>query len=100
MSRTWFTEDPFILASQAVQVFYLKDTKKYAKGNWHVVESVTARGYFPATQSLTNELDMSSNEEVSKNTEIVHEEVCLGGLPPIEATVQEHQQLRRDDISP
>jgi hypothetical protein len=42
-SRTWYASDPFILAYQASQAFYLK----YAKlGNsWQVVQKVTIETY-------------------------------------------------------
>lgn len=39
ISHTWYKDDPFVLASQAEQVFYLEDTK--LKGNWHVVQEDT-----------------------------------------------------------
>lgn len=35
MSREWFTDQPYILASQAKQVFYVPDLK--LGKNWHVV---------------------------------------------------------------
>lgn len=41
MSRKWYTDQPYILASQAKQVFYARDLK--LGNNWHVVQRSTPR---------------------------------------------------------
>ena len=38
MSRTWYDSEPFILAHQAEQVFYLKDMSIGVQ--WHVVQRI------------------------------------------------------------
>ena len=37
-SRFWYTDDPYILATQAVQVFYINDPKLHS--NWKIVQIV------------------------------------------------------------
>ena len=37
-SKTWYADDPFILANQANQVYYLNDIKR--GGHWKVVQKV------------------------------------------------------------
>ncbi|XP_027120615.1 uncharacterized protein [Coffea arabica] len=59
MSKTWYSDQPFILASQAEQVFYLQDTK--LGGNWHVVELVSPRSSYDVPEK--HEDDLVDNEE-------------------------------------
>ncbi|KAI0520000.1 hypothetical protein KFK09_007465 [Dendrobium nobile] len=35
ISKTWYDNDPYVLAGQVTQVFYVQDTK--LRGDWHVV---------------------------------------------------------------
>lgn len=51
--------DPFILASQAKQVFYSQD---YDNSSWHAVLKATPRGY--------HELDMYQENTNSKSTPV------------------------------
>ena len=41
VSRTCYENDPYVLVSQAIQVFYLKDTK--LRGDWQVVQMIKQR---------------------------------------------------------
>lgn len=59
MSKTWYSDQPFILASQAEQVFYLQDMK--LGGNWHVVELVSPRSSYDVPEK--HEDDLVDNEE-------------------------------------
>lgn len=56
-SRTWYKNDPFVLACQTKQVFYLNDTKLGT--NWHVVQRSQPRGNYDV---LEEDLE-SENEE-------------------------------------
>lgn len=40
----WYKDDPFVLAPQVEQAFYLKDTK--LKGVWHVVQNEPLRNLY------------------------------------------------------
>lgn len=44
MSRKWYKDQPYILASQAKQVFYAPDLK--LGNNWYVVQSSTPRALY------------------------------------------------------
>ncbi|KAA8544348.1 hypothetical protein F0562_022384 [Nyssa sinensis] len=44
MARTRYTNDPYVLASQVKQVFYLKDAR--FRGNWYVVDLVKPRNIY------------------------------------------------------
>ncbi|XP_042964767.1 uncharacterized protein LOC122298991 [Carya illinoinensis] len=43
-SRTWYKDEPFALACQAQQVFYLKDIS--VAGNWYVVHKIKNRNVY------------------------------------------------------
>ena len=57
VTRTWYIEDPFVLASQARQVMYIDDLK-LGKG-WKVVEKVQHRGVW----------DIQEKDEVVEDTQ-------------------------------
>ncbi|XP_042939624.1 uncharacterized protein LOC122274674 [Carya illinoinensis] len=55
-SRKWYKDEPFALACQASQVFYLKDTS--LGGNWFVVQKVTNRNMYDVpTGPVVNDED-------------------------------------------
>ncbi|XP_026452318.1 uncharacterized protein LOC113352753 [Papaver somniferum] len=43
-SQTWYKDDPFVLADQVQQVFYLKDLK--LRGKWYVVQHLMPRNVY------------------------------------------------------
>lgn len=47
-SQTWYKDDPFVLADQVQQVFYLKDLK--LRGKWHVVQHVIPRNVYDVSE--------------------------------------------------
>ncbi|XP_042958038.1 uncharacterized protein LOC122293546 [Carya illinoinensis] len=65
LSRTWYKDEPFVLASQADQCFYIRDLR--AKGNWGVVQNYTNRNVY-------NILSMSrSNADINDGESSTHE---------------------------
>ncbi|XP_040990902.1 uncharacterized protein LOC121238122 [Juglans microcarpa x Juglans regia] len=63
MSRTWYKDDPFVLAYQASQVFYLKDTD--LRGSWHIVQKITYRNVYDVPQlEIIDDGDDSSEGDV------------------------------------
>ncbi|KAF5459572.1 hypothetical protein F2P56_019511 [Juglans regia] len=44
MNWTWYKDEPFVLACQASQCFYIKDTR--VKGNWYVVQKFIDRNVY------------------------------------------------------
>ncbi|XP_042952408.1 uncharacterized protein LOC122289468 isoform X2 [Carya illinoinensis] len=67
MSRTWYKDDPFVLACQASQVFYLKDTN--LGGSWHVVQKITYRNVYDVPQ-----LELNGNDDDSSDDDVYQEE--------------------------
>ena len=79
MSNTWYRNDPFILASQAQQVFYVNDPK--FGSNWKIVEKSHHRHIWDVLEMES--LEMGGNEEgdISNNIEtpihVVEEDINL-----------------------
>ena len=70
VSNTWYRNDPFILASQAQQVFYVNDPK--IGSNWKVVEKSHHRHIWDVPEMES--LEMGGNEEgdISNNETPIH----------------------------
>ncbi|KAH6792810.1 hypothetical protein C2S52_003287 [Perilla frutescens var. hirtella] len=70
ISKTWYDDDPFILATQAQQVYYLDDIKR--GGYWKVVEKVQHRGIYEVMEK-EDENDELSLSDVSSHNEPIQE---------------------------
>ncbi|KAI3443687.1 hypothetical protein Pfo_000352 [Paulownia fortunei] len=95
-SKTWYEDDPFILATQARQVYYLDDIKH--GGRWKVVQKVQHREIYEVTEkedknSKEHEFESSSNNE--PNQEISSDEISLSVREDLEIS-----DLCRQDIQP
>ncbi|KAK9994727.1 hypothetical protein SO802_024430 [Lithocarpus litseifolius] len=93
-SRTWYHSDPFILACQASQVFYLNDTK--LDSSWQVVQHMTHRNTYDIPTGI--EKVHEENEE-DNSDEVYQKSECIG----VNATVQQENNedsnlLHRDDV--
>ncbi|XP_015621186.2 uncharacterized protein [Oryza sativa Japonica Group] len=91
ISKRWYTDDNYVLASQVKQVFYVPDTK--LKGNWQVVQKVNHRHLFdPEVWSAGSEsaLDIGANEDIAFQEE-------EGGDIVLDDTF-EANTLSRDDV--
>ncbi|XP_042962406.1 uncharacterized protein LOC122296669 [Carya illinoinensis] len=62
MLRTAYKDDPFVLASQASQVFYLKN--RSIRGEWYVVQKVIHRNVYDLPRSSLIEDDESDSSDV------------------------------------
>ncbi|XP_042946082.1 uncharacterized protein LOC122279468 [Carya illinoinensis] len=62
MSRTFYKDEPFVLACQALQVFYLKNSS--LTGNWYVVQKVTNRNVYDIPQAPDSDDDASEASDV------------------------------------
>ncbi|KAF5467964.1 hypothetical protein F2P56_012164 [Juglans regia] len=83
MSKTWYKDDPFVLASQASQVFYLKDTK--LSGSWHVVQKITYRNVYDVESvHLDDEGDDSTEANVFQEEQssdvLTHVQIDQNGI--------------------
>ncbi|XP_042959909.1 uncharacterized protein LOC122294953 [Carya illinoinensis] len=63
-ARKWYKDEPFALACQASQVFYLKDTN--LGGNWSVVQKITSRNVYdvPTMPVANDDVDDAENLNV------------------------------------
>lgn len=62
VSTKWYVDQPYILASQARQVFYAQDIK--LNGNWRIVQSISPRTLY----------DVPENDTASQLEEVYQEE--------------------------
>ncbi|XP_042939375.1 uncharacterized protein LOC122274399 [Carya illinoinensis] len=63
MDRTWYKDEPFVLACQASQCFYVRDIR--AKGRWFVVQTYTNRNVYdiPSVPTVLEDIDGSSSDD-------------------------------------
>jgi hypothetical protein len=87
-SHKWYESDPFILATQAAQVFYLNDPK--LGDSWKVVQKLTNRNIY----DVPTVVERDNNPEM--NVDVYQERVCVGGNI---ALVEDSTMLRRDDVT-
>lgn len=90
VTSNWYVDEPFILASQAQQVFYLNDL---ARGkNWMVAQKVNHRNIY----------DVSEHDEDEISTNDIFQEEESSELPPFQPTEELPDMclLVRDDIEP
>lgn len=93
VSKTWYENDPFVLATQARQVFYVNDTK--LRGDWKVVQRVDPRNMY----------DVVEKDEENGNDETYQQEeqltVVNNNEDEVEGETEETTplQLNRTDIS-
>lgn len=81
VSRKRYVDDPFVLASQASQCFYLSDTK--LRGTWKVVQRVDPRSVYDVLEKKTEAdvlHDVYQHEEQIVVNEIQDEEIQLNNL--------------------
>ncbi|KAH7845823.1 hypothetical protein Vadar_006468 [Vaccinium darrowii] len=64
-TKTWYTNEPFVLASQARQVYYLDDPKH--GGSWQIVQKIHTRNLFDVPE--VDEED-DSNDETFQQVEV------------------------------
>ncbi|KAG6470107.1 hypothetical protein ZIOFF_071161 [Zingiber officinale] len=97
-SKTWYADDPFILANQANQVYYLNDIK--CGGHWKVVQKVQHREIYEVTEvdevyediESRNNFKIETNQDNSSNeaTLVVGEELEISQLCRLDV---EHQHI-------
>ncbi|XP_057771556.1 uncharacterized protein LOC130992829 [Salvia miltiorrhiza] len=92
VTSEWYKDEPFILATQAQQVFYLQDLSRGK--NWMVVQKVNHRNIFDIVEREEGEEEPITNE--------VFQEDDSSELPHFHPTedVVETSSLVREDIDP
>jgi hypothetical protein len=96
ISRKWCESNPFILACQASQVFYLDNPK--LGGSWKVVQKWINRDIYDI--QIVQKGDNIEDDQGLSN-DIYQEGEYVGGNMVLveEANVEASTQLRRDDVT-
>ncbi|KAI3447069.1 hypothetical protein Pfo_003734 [Paulownia fortunei] len=99
-SKIWYEDDPFILATQARQVYYLDDIK--CRGSWKVVQKVQHREIYEVIEKEddnSGELESPSNEislMVRDDLEIPH--LCRVDIQPQHVELLDTQSRFSEDM--
>ncbi|KAA0056379.1 hypothetical protein E6C27_scaffold186G001230 [Cucumis melo var. makuwa] len=97
-SRFWYTDDPYILATQAVQVFYIDDPK--LSSNWKIVQIIQNKQVWDIPESEEVEDDRFKLLEACSSIgvdESIHDiPFCRGDVEP---TVVDHKETDNQDQS-
>ncbi|CAL9018606.1 unnamed protein product [Prunus brigantina] len=98
MNRTWYDDDPYILANMATQIVYLDDLK--AESGWNVVQKMDHRNVYaiPELDPTDNDVDnvadqrlessMENDAETLRDTNVIQEPFQIQGVSSIEIPIQ------------
>ncbi|CAL8175742.1 unnamed protein product [Prunus armeniaca] len=98
MNRTWYDDDPYILANMATQIVYLDDPK--AGSGWNVVQKMDHRNVYaiPKLDPTDNDVDnvadqrlessMENDAETLRDTNVIQEPFQIQGVSSIEIPIQ------------
>ncbi|CAL2237470.1 unnamed protein product [Prunus armeniaca] len=98
MNRTWYDDDPYILANMATQIVYLDDPK--AGSGWNVVQKMDHRNVYaiPELDPTDNDVNivadqrlessMENDAETLRDTNVIQEPFQIQGVSSIEIPIQ------------
>ncbi|CAL9011605.1 unnamed protein product [Prunus brigantina] len=98
INRTWYDDDPYILANMATQIVYLDDPK--AGNGWKVVQKMDHRNVYaiPELDPTDNDVDnvadqrfessMENDAETLRDTNVIQEPFQIQGVSSIEIPIQ------------
>ncbi|CAL8991583.1 unnamed protein product [Prunus brigantina] len=98
INRTWYDDDPYILANMARQIVYLDDPK--AGSGWKVAQQMDQRNVYaiPELDPTNNDIDnvtdqrldssMETDAETLRDTYVIQEPFQLEGVSSIEIPIQ------------
>ncbi|CAL8989925.1 unnamed protein product [Prunus brigantina] len=103
MNRTWYDDDPYILANMATQIVYLDDPK--AGSGWNVVQKMDRRNVYavPELDPTNNvhkhndvdnvadqrlESSMENDAQILRDTNVIQEPFQIQGVSSIEIPIQ------------
>ncbi|CAL8150888.1 unnamed protein product [Prunus armeniaca] len=98
MNRTWYDDDPYILANMATQIVYRDDPK--AGSGWNVVQKMDHRNVYaipeldPTDNNVNNVADqrlessMENDAETLRDTNVIQEPFQIQGVSSIEIPIQ------------
>ncbi|CAL2247822.1 unnamed protein product [Prunus armeniaca] len=97
-TKTWYDDDPYILANMATQIVYLDDLK--AGSGWKVVQKMDQQNMYaipeldPSDNNVDNiadqrlESSMENDAETLRDTNVIQEPFQLQGVSSIEIPIQ------------
>ncbi|XP_042960142.1 uncharacterized protein LOC122295145 [Carya illinoinensis] len=95
VARTWYKDEPFVLACQAEQCFYVKDRR--VKGSWYVIQKFMNRNVYDIPQVHLNE----DHETSSSDGEAYQDEEFESSRGNVDfADVGVASPLHRPDVQP
>ncbi|KAI5338810.1 hypothetical protein L3X38_018082 [Prunus dulcis] len=98
INRTWYDDDPYILANMASQIVYLDDPK--AGNGWKVVQKMDHRNMYdipeldPSDNDVDNVADqrlessMENDAETLRDTNVIQEPFQIEGVSSVEIPIQ------------
>ncbi|VVA38237.1 PREDICTED: transposon CACTA En/Spm, partial [Prunus dulcis] len=98
INRTWYDDDPYILANMASQIVYLDDPK--AGNGWKVVQKMDHRNVYdipeldPSDNGVDNVADqrlessMENDAETLRDTNVIQEPFQIEGVSSVEIPIQ------------
>ncbi|BBN70508.1 hypothetical protein Prudu_1492S000500, partial [Prunus dulcis] len=98
INRTWYDDDPYILANMASQIVYLDDPK--AGNGWKVVQKMDHRNVYdipeldPSDNDVDNVADqrlessMENDAETLRDTNVIQEPFQIEGVSSVEIPIQ------------
>ncbi|XP_035549023.1 uncharacterized protein LOC108993538 isoform X1 [Juglans regia] len=96
MDRTWYKDEPFVLACQASQCFYIRDVR--AQGRWFVVQKFTNRNVYdiPPVPRVLEDIDGETGDD-----DAYQEDDPSSTYAPLESDAcPVSTPLNRNDIEP
>lgn len=91
-SSTWYPDEPFILASQAQQVFYMLDMKR--NSSWRIVQKVNHSSIYDIPEKCYAINDSQNNDVFQED-----ESFQLPPFKPIEEVIESSSLVRQDVAS-
>ncbi|KAM3357980.1 hypothetical protein P3S68_020911 [Capsicum galapagoense] len=95
VKKIWYEHDPFVLATQAKQVFYIDDPK--LGEDWRIVLKFQARQIYdvPEKENSNSEVE---NDELSVTNVEVYQDTSLESKSIVNDMVDMLSQLHRDNV--
>lgn len=96
VNRFWYENDPFVLACQAKQVFYLNDT--ILGNNWQIVQKFNHRHVYDVKEFEDELVDIAESQNCTNK---VYQEIDSNDIDVItDIVANEIPPLHRDDVDP
>ncbi|CAL9002559.1 unnamed protein product [Prunus brigantina] len=102
MFKTWYDDDPYILANMATQIMYLDDPK--AGSGWKVVQKMDHRNVYaiPELDPIDNNVDnvvdqrlessMENDAETLRDTNVIQEPFQIQGVNDDDVVIEEEDE--------